>query len=293
MKSPLAIPLTFTVLLLAVVAPLVLAKTSPALRLQNPTVKAIAVPKRPQSPRVIPHPPVYRPKPTAVNAYQQSPPLATGPAPTMATPNTPNNIMIILDGSYSMSEKIDGEGQQESKMTAAKRIIAQVIQTLPANTRVGLRVYGQSQVPFLDCQSTVLLAPLGFNNRADIASQLAKVRPIGQTPISQAIRVSAQQDFAGYTGKKTIVLVSDGQETCDADPCKVGVELVQNGVDVTINTVGLGIATNYDAQRQLKCVALGTNGQFFNADTSASLAKGFKDSVRSSTQVEAKILQSP
>jgi Ca-activated chloride channel homolog len=284
-----ALALAGILVMLGQSAPSALAKVL-SRRLQNPVVKHIPLPGKPQSAVVVPHPPVVRVNPEYGKTYP-APVIAPTSMSSTANP-APNNIMIILDGSYSMNEKIDGEGQpQDSKMTVAKRVIAQVIQTLPANTRVGLRVYGQSQVPFLDCQSTVLLSPLGFNNRAEIASQLAKVRPIGQTPISLAIRVSAQQDFAGYTGKKTIVLVSDGQETCDADPCKVGVELVQNGVDVTINTVGLGIATNYDAQRQLKCVALGTNGQFYSADTSASLAKGLQNSVRSSTQVEAKILQ--
>ena len=204
--------------------------------------------------------------------------------------NAAENVMIILDGSYSMKQTLPGNSPKESRMQAAKRVILQVMQTVPRTTRIGLRVYGQSQIPILECQSTKLLVPLGLNNRAEIASQLAQIQPVGQTPISLAIRVSAEHDFVGLAGKKTIILVSDGMETCDADPCQVSVQLVQNGVDVKINTVGLGISGDIEAQKQLKCVALGTNGQFYNADTSATLARGLQQSFKSETRVEAQIL---
>jgi hypothetical protein len=92
------------------------------------------------------------------------------------------NIMILLDSSFSMSERL-GRGR-EDKMTAAKRTVLEVLRNVPPNTRVGLRTYGDSANSFTACRATTLHAAPGLNNRNLIASKMIGVKPTGATPSS-------------------------------------------------------------------------------------------------------------
>ncbi|MBY0449612.1 MAG: VWA domain-containing protein [Cyanobacteria bacterium] len=195
-------------------------------------------------------------------------------------------MMIILDGSLSMAERLENG---ESKMVVAKRVILDLLRTLPPNVHVGFRVYGLSSY-FRPCRSTESLVAIGTNNRFLIANKVAKIQPNGATPISFSLSTSINQDFIGLNGKKTIVLVSDGAESCSSDPCEVTINALRQGVNVKINTIGLGISNDYDAERQLKCVAAATWGQFYTANTAAELAKSLRQATRAESTVQGKIV---
>lgn len=200
--------------------------------------------------------------------------------------NEQENILIILDASYSMAEPI---AKNFSKMAAAKRTVLQTLQKIPDNRPVGLRVYGQSRTEYSSCRATKLLVPIGFNNRFGISRELLKVQPTGATPISHALQTALTQDFAGIQGKKSIVLVSDGIETCSVDPCAVAVKMMQTGADVKINVVGYGLH-DYEAEKQLKCVALATKGKYYNASTEAELASSLDELFKTEKNVQAQLL---
>jgi hypothetical protein len=197
------------------------------------------------------------------------------------------NVMIILDDSDSMSENIGSGG--ESKMTAAKRTVLDVLRNISPNTRVGLRIYGNSTNPFTACHATNVLVPLGQNNRNLIASKMIGIQPTGMTPISYTILRSLEEDFQMVSGQKNIILISDGIETCGEDPCHVAVRMQQMGINVKINVIGLGLQ-DYAATKQLRCVALGTKGQFYSANTAAELAQSLGRAMAVETTVQGTIL---
>ncbi len=197
------------------------------------------------------------------------------------------NVMIILDASYSMSEKLPGG---DTRMTEAKRVILDVLKNMPPNKRVGLRVYGHSSNTFSACRATQQLVPIGTGNRHMIGTKLLDIRPVGATPISHSIRTSLGEDFRNVPGKKTILLISDGMETCDVDPCETAVELMRRGIDVKINVVGLGLRSYGAAEKQMKCVAMTTFGRYYSADTAAELAKSMRDAMGVHTEVQGQIL---
>ncbi len=198
----------------------------------------------------------------------------------------PEHVLIILDASYSMSEPLQGK---ETKMAVAKRTILQVLQNVPPHVNVGLRVYGNSANSLTACRATDLLVPIGPNNRNLVSSKLIGVKPTGATPISHTLIKSVREDFANLPGKKSIILVSDGIETCGANPCDVAVNMVRNGVDIKMNVVGFGIH-DMAANRQLKCIALSTFGKFYNANTAAELANSLNNSLSVQTEVQGQIL---
>lgn len=199
----------------------------------------------------------------------------------------PENIMILLDASYSMKERL-GRGQ-ESKMTAAKRIVLDVVRQAAPQTRIGLRVYGDSSSPFGSCRATSLLAPVGHDNRNLIASKLIGIRPTGSTPISYTILRSLEEDFNHVAGPKSIILISDGMETCGEDPCDVAVRMQQRGINVKINVVGYGLS-DYAAIKQMRCVALATKGKYYSANTAAELANSLNQAMAVEKNVQGTII---
>jgi|GEM_PF-1250316 len=234
--------------------------------------------------------------------YPGPPPGAAPSAPIMGSAyqnqysanvnqaNAPQNVMIILDGSDSMADSI-GSGT-ESKMAAAKRTVLDVLRNISPDVRVGLRIYGNSTNPFTACHATSVMVPLGQNNRNLIASKMIGIQPTGMTPISYTIMHSLSEDFQMVSGQKTIILISDGIETCGEDPCHVAVRLQQMGINVKINVIGLGLQ-DYAATKQLRCVALGTKGQFYSANTAAELAQSLGHAMAIETNVQGTIMTEP
>jgi len=213
------------------------------------------------------------------------------------------NVLIILDASESMNDLMGGQ----PKIQIAKDVVLKTIRALPPNVNVGLRVYGHQlgstgmvfSGPFGSystggsmCRQTQLLVPMGTSNRTRMAAQLMNVQARGKTLISYALREAVTNDFVGLPGKKTIILVSDGRETCAANPCDLALDMVRAGVDIKMNTIGFGTHDRV-ADDQLKCLALSTKGKFYSANTAADLARGIGQSMSVQTSVQAKLTPGP
>ena len=237
--------------------------------------------------------------PSAAQGMPPAPPLngnvqGSGiPGQTQSDGAPLDNIMILLDASYSMGEILPSNSTDlENKMLAAKRTVLDVLRTIPPNVRVGLRVYGNTSNQFTTCHASTTLVPLGQNNRNLMSSKLIGLKPTGATPISYSIQKSLDEDFRYVNGKRSIILISDGIETCGEDPCDLAVRMQKSGANVKINVVGLGLQ-DYQAVKQLRCVALATKGKFYTANTAAELANSLTNAVASETSVQATILPSP
>lgn len=193
----------------------------------------------------------------------------------------PNNILILLDMSMSMREKLkhDDEGNKVQKIDAAKDVLYKALLKIPSDVKVGLRVFGQA-VPsgFDPCSATALLVPPGINNRGSIMSKIRNLIPTGMTPLTYALHAANESDLTRMTGKKTIILISDGQDTCGADPCAYIRQLHARGINIKIDIVGLNIAERA-AREQLNCIAHTSGGQYYNADTAAKLIESISHSV--------------
>ncbi len=229
------------------------------------------------------------------NAQQNS-------ASLQASQGEPQNVLIILDASDSMNERMG----HQTKMEAAKQVVLKTIRSLPPNVNVGLRVYGHKTgnlgmiyTPFGGfttggeaCRQSELKVPISANNRAQIATQIMDINAVGKTPITYSLTEAIRRDFSGVRGKKTIILISDGRETCAANPCDVAVDMVRAGIDIKINTVGFGTHDKF-ADNQLRCVALSTKGKFYSTNTMAELERSLQDTMQVQTNINAKILPGP
>lgn len=195
--------------------------------------------------------------------------------------------LFILDFSNSMTEYLDGV----TKVQLMLDTMRQILPSISKNSRVGLRVYGHRMgfTPIEACRASSLIVPITPNNSANIAGALGSVEPRGMTPITFSLKQAVKNDFIGFTGKKHIILLTDGGENCDESPCKYVMELIKVRKDVTIDVIAFNI-DNPDDLDQLECTALVTSGKFYTANTAAELARSLNNSLNVHKEVDAKII---
>jgi Ca-activated chloride channel family protein len=168
------------------------------------------------------------------------------------------NVMIVLDASGSMAGRMNGQ----VKMDLARGVVRDLVDNMPSDMKVGLVVYGaRSPREKNDCNDIELVRPVQPVQAHAVDAPLNALRPRGMTPIGASLRRGAEA-LRGLPGKSTIVLISDGTETCGSDPCQVAREVREStGIDVKVHSVGLDIAAN--ERGTLECVATGGGGTYY------------------------------
>ena len=197
-------------------------------------------------------------------------------------------ILFIVDFSNSMSEKLQGT----SKINMVLDTMQELIPNLPPEKRVGLRVYGHKGgfvLPNAACKASSLIVPMIKNSGAAIQSALFNLKPTGWTPITYSLKQAVNSDFAGVSGKKRIILLSDGGENCDESPCDYVMELTKTRQDIFIDVIAFNIYDT-EANNQLKCTALVTSGKFYSANTAAELLESLQSSFGARKEVQGKII---
>ncbi len=173
------------------------------------------------------------------------------------------DAILILDASGSMWGQIEGT----AKIEIARGVLDGLLDDMPASTRLGLMAYGHTKKG--DCSDIELLSEIGAS-RAAIKKAVKAINPKGKTPISASVKMAAET--LKYTeGKATVILISDGIETCNLDPCALGKQLERDGVDFTAHVVGFGIVDK-KTERQLQCLAESTGGLYLSAANAGELS---------------------
>lgn len=163
--------------------------------------------------------------------------------------------MAVFDISGSMWGQVDGV----AKVEIARNAFGGALSDWQAyNMRTGLIAYGHRRRG--DCADIEVMARPGDD--ADIAALVAGLSPVGKSPLSEAVRKTAEV-LPKTEEAATVVLLSDGVETCEADSCAVGVELEALGLDFTAHVIRFDIAEGDRAQ--LQSLADATSGLYFDS----------------------------
>ena len=173
--------------------------------------------------------------------------------------------ILILDASGSMWGQIAGV----PKIDIAREVTTDFLTTLPATQPIGLMAYGHRKKG--DCSDIELLAQPATGNRDALIAAIRRLSPKGRTPLSQAV-IRAAETLKYQDKAATVILISDGKETCGYDPCEVGQTLSELGVNFTAHVIGFNVAKAED-KSQLQCLAKNTGGQFLTADNATDLTK--------------------
>ncbi|MGE5417462.1 MAG: vWA domain-containing protein [Acidobacteriota bacterium] len=192
------------------------------------------------------------------------------------------NILIILDASGSMANKVDGKPM----MDIAKASIQDFVSDIPPGANVGLRVFGVEGEQKKNSKSTLLYA-IQPMNKAKFNAALKPLSPKGWTPIALTLK-DAEKDLAAFPGEgntNLVYLVSDGIETCGGDPVAAAKSLVDSGAKAIVNVIGF--KADMAAQRQLKEVAAAGGGLYANAGNQAQLKEALSSAKTILEQWEA------
>lgn len=192
----------------------------------------------------------------------------------------PVTILFLFDSSLSMKDKIgrDKHGNKIQKIDAAKQMMQKALMKIPPGVKLGLRVFGQLSRGQLECRATALLVPPGTGNRGAIIRRVRRIKPTGLTPLTYALYQAAEYDLRRIKGKKTIILITDGVDTCGKNPCSYIKTLAMKGISLKVDVVGLDIRRD-GAKKKLDCIAKNSGGKYYDADTAAKLIDSVSASV--------------
>ncbi len=183
---------------------------------------------------------------------------------------TPAPLVLILDASGSMWGQIEGE----NKIVIARQVLGELVDDLPEASAVALIAYGHRREG--DCEDIETVVPLGALDKAALKQTVGALNPKGKTPITksvqQAFDVLRQRD-----GAATIILVSDGLETCGGDPCAAVGAGKEQGIEFIMHVVGFDVAG--DDVSQLECVARAGGGLFIPAANAGELGDALETAV--------------
>jgi len=197
-----------------------------------------------------------------------------------------SRILFIVDFSNSMNDTIMGQ----PKIDIARNTLAEILPKIPKNVETGLRIYGhKSGFTYVQgCTASNLTVPMALNNASNIMGSLYASRATGWTPITYSLKQAINNDFRGLTGKKHIILLTDGGENCDESPCTYVINLMKTRDDVKIDVIAFDVQ-DVEANNQLRCTALMTSGKFLTADNQADLSRSLFETVGINKDVKGSV----
>lgn len=182
------------------------------------------------------------------------------PTPDTTASAPPSKVLIIHDWSNSMwGTFADGSRKYQAGITA----LTNALDTGFGGRDIGYRAYGHRREG--DCRDSELVSSFDTLEtvRPTIVETLGAVRPKGKTPITYSLQ-EGLKDFQGASGD--ILLISDGIETCDADPCDLMREWTASNVNIRVHVVGVGL--NDMERTAMTCIANESGGTYLDAESS-------------------------
>ncbi|MGB8621681.1 MAG: VWA domain-containing protein, partial [Paracoccaceae bacterium] len=179
-----------------------------------------------------------------------------------------DDVMVVFDGSNSMWGQIGGV----PKIEIARKAMSSLLGDWTKDTNIGLMAYGHRREG--DCTDIETLIQPGPLNRAAFMSTVNGITPRGRTPLTSAVEMAAKV-LSYRDNPATVVLISDGIESCDRDPCALADTLEKTGVRFTAHVVGFGLGGG--DQRSLACIAEKTGGKFLTAANAGELNSALRE----------------
>jgi hypothetical protein len=178
------------------------------------------------------------------------------------------NLEIILDASGSMKALLG----KRTRWATAQAVLKDVVTKLPKDYSVGLRAYGHT-LPSTNpgtCTDSALVVPVGPLNPDALLAAAGKLAPRGETPLVHSI-LQAPGDLKAVGGG-TVILITDGEESCKGDFAAAAKALADAGMSLTLNIVGFTLQS-VPAQAQLTTLAESTGGHYYGAPDGQALAR--------------------
>lgn len=186
-------------------------------------------------------------------------------------------IHLIFDASGSMLRRMEGG----RRIDVARRIVTQVLdERIPENVPIALRAFGHTEAH--SCETELLAAPLA-TNREQVRSAIAGIEAINlaRTPLAASLQ-AALDDLADYADqRRLLVMLTDGEETCDGDLAETVARLVSEGLDLRLNIVGFHI-DDPSLKAEFERLAANTSGDYFDSSDDDGLINALSAALTAS-----------
>jgi hypothetical protein len=192
----------------------------------------------------------------------------TGLAFPLVAQETDSASILIYDASGSMWGQMDGG---ITKVEVAREVIGDFFTSRDNTVPLGVVAYGHNRRG--DCSDIEVVAPVGVSDPAQRSASLNRLNPRGMTPITDSLALAASM-IPPTAETADIILVTDGLETCEADPCALAAQLAQEGIAIRAHVVGFGLTK--EEGEVMACVADATGGLLLTPQTGQELADALK-----------------
>ena len=186
-----------------------------------------------------------------------------------------DSLIFILDASGSTLGKIEGR----AKIDIAKDVMTDLVKELPDGLNVGLVAYGHRKKG--DCRDVEQIVPLGPLDKNRMIAGIKGLSPRGKAPITLSI-LRVFEALKTYKEDCTIVLISNGKETCTGDPCNLVRRLKKIGIQFVMHVIGFDVST--EDKVQLECIAEAGGGMYYPVKDAGE----FRMAARNVTKVAPK-----
>jgi len=201
---------------------------------------------------------------------------------------TTNRILFIFDDSYSMY----APWNSNIKIEVAKQVMGEFLDSLKnlPNLELALRCYGHTTFfkPERNCKDSKLEIPFADakSNSLKIKQRIQRLEPLGTTPIAYSLGESVNDFTPCNHCRNIVILITDGIEECNGNPCEVSVQLQKKGIFLRPFVIGVGLDVKF--ADVFACM-----GKFYDVSNEAN----FKDVLKlvlteaiSATTVEVDLL---
>lgn len=205
------------------------------------------------------------------------------PASLMADtdPQCTDDAMIVFDASGSMSGMLR-TGVRESRIDRVRKALEIVLPQVERYRNLGLIVYGpEIGVPTQvnpQCRNIEVRFPPRPNAAQRIINDVNELVPSGVTPLTDAIALAAEQ-LRFREEPATVVLFTDGQETCGGAPCQTVRQLLSQARGLRIHVINYAIRDPYGIRKPFgsRCIADETGGVYVPVETIDELVAAFRE----------------
>ncbi len=183
------------------------------------------------------------------------------------------NVVMIIDASGSMAAKMGGK----TKMEVAKTAADEFAKDLSEDINLSIVTYGHqgnnsAAGKATSCAGIEEIYWLGTPVGNVIHDKISALKANGWTPIGGALQ-KAEDILSKYPSTEynnSVLLISDGEETCNGDPVSKAKELNSSNINVVVNVVGFDVGGK--AESQLKSTAENGKGAYFSARNASELS---------------------
>jgi hypothetical protein len=176
--------------------------------------------------------------------------------------------VLVFDASGSMWNRVEGD---LTRIEVARDVMGDYFGSRDGAVPLSVIAYGHNRRG--DCRDIEVVAPMGQTAPGTLEARLRALMPRGMTPLTDSLALARDQ-IPPTAEAADIILVTDGLETCEGDPCALAASLAAEGIDIRAHVVGFGLSAGEVAA--LSCITDQTGGMLFQTNSGAELAEALQ-----------------